>query len=880
MSTSASHTSGSQKKPTRFESLRRNAADHRRKRINRGGALDVQMCHDMLAALPDAKKHVGGPENVEIAFHMDNLVTADLNGKDGEKSDNATEVDLALKENQVKPATEAGEEHLDAPKEPLKALYGPFLNYMDVDLDQDVWTGNILIVYHESRKAPKIHVHNELDGGRFIEPIILDRNISATGYTAVRYDLSVKLMIKPPKDLIDAADADDPQARTARHEHYETGNPSVSAGWSQKVTYTLDPTSGGSEVSGGQQFEFQVAAKEEPWHWSWFSCNGFGTDEKEPEKDHDGIRPLWKDKLEVHSKRPFHLMVGCGDQIYQDDLFFHCRSLKDWLNIFDAYERESYEFTPEMQAEVERFYFMHYLAHFGQPVLSDALARIPSLNICDDHDIFDGFGSYPDKLQMCPVFQAIGAIALRFFLLFQQHTVKSRARDEKLWGGAGGYNFLRLMGPRTAIFGSDGRFERKKTQVCDPKTWDLLFNEHLAKLPNTVEHLIFAAGVPVSFPVLGVTEKIMNIVSAIRRWSGFRKLFRFSGMYKKLGLAFGEPSNLDDLVDHWNSDFHIDERNTLIERFQDFCKQRSIRVTIIAGDVHCAAVAQLRTQGDFDRASKHVYEVPPLQDHRLMYNIVSSAIGNVPPPKIVLKMFQWSSSRRPVKNVKQTTEGLVHVFQHDVDGKRNKKGHRKIMARRNWCEVDEIVPRYLIEAPTDDKGNEVQDDVVNRKGVVRTTPELSIFRLRFEPPKNKPEVKIGVYHVSIPRLVVGEKAEDHPEIVKLAEERKNLGVGLAEMDERVADCDEVEKTEGASTEGNKEPISEELKEKTFGEHVHNPGQTSNETRAESPSSGAPLTRQEPNEWPGSPRDNPGPDAFYLPPTAETLPNRVSQPESH
>lgn len=153
--------------------------------------------------------------------------------------------------------------------------------------------------------------------------------------------------------------------------------------------------------------------------------------------------------------------------------------------------------------------------------------------------------AYPEPLQQCPVFQAIGKIALRFYLLFQHHTTQQLARKEDLWGGSTGYNFVRLMGPRTAIFGNDGRFERSKNRVCDPKTWDLLFNQYLPQLPDTVEHLIFAAGVPVSFPVLGVTEKVMEVVSRIRRWSGFRKFFRFSGLYKKLGLSFGEPSNLD-----------------------------------------------------------------------------------------------------------------------------------------------------------------------------------------------------------------------------------------------------------------------------------------------------------------------------------------------
>ena len=52
----------------------------------------------------------------------------------------------------------------------------------------------------------------------------------------------------------------------------------------------------------------------------------------------------------------------------------------------------------------------------------------------DDHDIFDGWGSYPDTLQNCPVFQGCYQAALRFYLLFQQHTSLQRIGETDLFG--------------------------------------------------------------------------------------------------------------------------------------------------------------------------------------------------------------------------------------------------------------------------------------------------------------------------------------------------------------------------------------------------------------------------------------------------------------
>ena len=116
-------------------------------------------------------------------------------------------------------------------------------------------------------------------------------------------------------------------------------------------------------------------------------------------------------------------------------------------------ERLKQEFTKEQRQEVADFYFNHYRTHISSKrSLADALASIPQVpavlcvpgdaallagpvrkicaivlpqhaervgmqslllegylcmqvNMYDDHDIFDGWGSYPPRLQLCPVFK-------------------------------------------------------------------------------------------------------------------------------------------------------------------------------------------------------------------------------------------------------------------------------------------------------------------------------------------------------------------------------------------------------------------------------------------------------------------------------------------
>lgn len=56
----------------------------------------------------------------------------------------------------------------------------------------------------------------------------------------------------------------------------------------------------------------------------------------------------------------------------------------------------------------------------------------------------------------------------------------------------------------------------------------------------------------------------------------------FGGFLNKFD---GGVEILDDLDDHWTAKNHKDERNWLIEEFQDLAAEKSVRITIL-GYVH------------------------------------------------------------------------------------------------------------------------------------------------------------------------------------------------------------------------------------------------------------------------------------------------------
>ena len=85
----------------------------------------------------------------------------------------------------------------------------------------------------------------------------------------------------------------------------------------------------------------------------------------------------------------------------------------------------------------------------------------------------------------------------------------------------------------------------------------------------------------------------------------------------------GSVDLLDDLDDHYTARTHKRERNLLIERLQTVCAEFSVRLTILGGDVHLAALGRF-----YSNPNLHI---PVEADHRYMVNVVSSAITNKPP---------------------------------------------------------------------------------------------------------------------------------------------------------------------------------------------------------------------------------------------------------
>ncbi|KAJ6790077.1 hypothetical protein PWT90_06918 [Aphanocladium album] len=438
-------------------------------------------------------------------------------------------------------------------------------------------------------------------------------------------------------------------------------------------------------INRGPCMAFWVPAKEQTMNMMFYSCNGFSTSVK-PD-DLSGPDPMWRDVLNTHQAKPFHVMIGGGDQIYNDCVADECELFGDWLDVRNSFNKHHTQFSPEMQDQLEEFYLERYCMWFSQGLFGLATSQIPMVNMYDDHDVFDGYGSYPDHDMRSPVFSGLGAVAFKYYMLFQhQSIVPETETSEPSWilGVSPGPYIQELsrsvyvsMGGKTALLAVDTRTERTEHEVIDEKTWEKITSRlYLEVRKGQVEHLLVLLGVPIAYPRMVwleniLTSRLMDPVKALGRTGVFGKM---------LNNIDGGVEVLDDLNDHWTAKNHKQERSIVVEDLQDLAMDKSVRVTILSGDVHLAAVGQFYSNPRLGLA-KH-------KDPRYMPNIVSSAIVNTPPPDLLADVL---NKRNKVHHFdKNTDESMIPIFQHGPDGK--SRNNKRLLPHRNWCSIRQWSP--------------------------------------------------------------------------------------------------------------------------------------------------------------------------------------------
>jgi hypothetical protein len=438
--------------------------------------------------------------------------------------------------------------------------FGPYLRYTNMDLERGLWLGSIMLVT-DAPQPPTIHIHQSTDLSPNPRQLKALNIATHQRWTFYKYEVDLRME--------------------------ESG----ASKWTYAITSHL----------GCTRYEFLVAGRHETsWRFIATSGNDFSLNVNANERARlGGVGFMWKDIMQKHAEcGGFHTQLGLGSQIYADRLWKEIPSLKQWLAMSGKDNRKNAVWTAAHEEDVTHAFFHYYSSHFDQPYLREAFAQIPYILTLDDHDIFDGFGSYPEYMQFSNMFKNIGRIGIEMYLLFQHHTtleiLRNVADDTDLFTITGtGWHFVKFLGPAVAVVGPDTRSERNPHQVMAGPTYQGLFPK-IAMLPQSVQHCIMMVPVPIVYPRLEAAEQFANSVATGKKavtgaynmlgkvtagvagvvgakgavGSGFDTVKRAVGKSGLMGgilSPFGEIDVLDELKDQWTHESKVSASFPLIE---------------------------------------------------------------------------------------------------------------------------------------------------------------------------------------------------------------------------------------------------------------------------------------------------------------------------
>lgn len=316
---------------------------------------------------------------------------------------------------------------------------------------------------------------------------------------------------------------------------------------------------------GGKSYTVALPAAGEAPCMAYASCNGFSS-----AKVMKGVKDknaMWRRMASQHAKTPYHLLLLGGDQVYADSMWETVADLRSWAEMsYDA--GNAAKAGKGMVDAVADFFFTLYTERWSQPEIAYMLACVPIIAMWDDHDLMDGWGSYPRERQECAVLQkAIWPAAEQAFRTFQQHLAAGETHPSGLGVGSA-YSRGHVVGS-FAILALDMRSERSTERVLGPAHWRAVF-KWMEQLKG-VRHLFVMSSIPIVYPGFDTLERL-------------------------LGALPGHQDLEDDLRDHWNSRSHKGERLRLVHRLLQTAQTQIIRPTILSGDVHVAALGVVESE--------------------------------------------------------------------------------------------------------------------------------------------------------------------------------------------------------------------------------------------------------------------------------------------
>lgn len=357
--------------------------------------------------------------------------------------------------------------------------------------------------------------------------------------------------------------------------------------------FGLDPISKKKRILLGQNREhtFKTMPENEvPYSFALYSCHMPYKDGRCDTVEISENKHMWahfEETLKRHKEKDLRFVIGGGDQIYSDGIDTEKINIITRLN--NKVHKKGNTLYPTKK-EMILWYRDLYRGYWGFGEVRRVFSSFPTYMMWDDHEIWDGWGSYilkqgkKDELKkMFPIYgnkkkmkewglkrEDLIKIKNRMFEAAKKvyHEYQHSHNPEMTHGGLD-YNFSACKS--SAFYFLDGRGERDVNRSSP----HILGQEQLERFEGWLEALapedtkvIFVLS---AVPIIHMATLIANRDDSwIAKWMGLQ----------------------DDLRDSWENKRHNKERKRLMRALFK-AADRGQKVVILSGDVHLAAAFKI-----------------------------------------------------------------------------------------------------------------------------------------------------------------------------------------------------------------------------------------------------------------------------------------------
>jgi phosphodiesterase/alkaline phosphatase D-like protein len=355
----------------------------------------------------------------------------------------------------------------------------------------------------------------------------------------------------------------------------------------------------------------------------------------------------------------YHILIGAGDQIYSDCLWWEMPELARWKAL--PLRRKVREPIPaSLCGRLLDGFLDVYVRHWGRPAVAAAMARIPALYAWDDHDIMDAWGAHEPVLQESNCYHSVLWAASRAYEAVQ---LGSRAPEHRFGDRSHYLQAAQVFqdGGLLELILLDTRTYQSVDQMLSPRQWSDLeaWLDRSARMRVPRRHTLLVSSLPVAFPSLRWVERLMQ-------------------------LHPGHSEYRRELRSRWNSVRHRAERDRLLMLLFAHARRTGSPVTLLSGDIHMvyqARIVSTRAEHLAEGASEAVID-----------ELTSSGIVHPPPPWKI-----WTGIRVCSLNRSESVAPGVRTQAVSVDGR------HLCLRRRNWLSVDfdaegKLAARWITES--------------------------------------------------------------------------------------------------------------------------------------------------------------------------------------